>query len=236
MNIIGSAASCALVLFGIYSAVTGIRLELFHPADLPTIFDRRNRKVYRIYRERPAGWLGLFRPWSVRCTEHEWALIDAVHQAVVSTTGSSVMRYHSLVFNVRNSRDDNTIVDSFSIGNGMVMGERTVPAVWEHIRRFMEEEGPHLPPGEEVRQIESSKTLWQCLAESGPYGREFRSWWRDHRYFTILALIFSPIAFPFVVLKSVCAWLGYTTSFAVEWPQNVRDALGSTTSSLKVAL
>jgi hypothetical protein len=226
INIFGFAASFAFILTGLYSAAKGIRFELFLPEDQPTIFDRKNRKVYRVYQESFGGLIGLFRSWPMKAAEFDWDLIDAEHQAMVTTTGSSVTRYHSLIFNVRRSQSDPTIVETFAIGNGMVMGETTVPAVWEHIRRFMEDDGPHLPPGEEARQIVKPKTFWQCLFGSQPLGAAFQRLWRNHPFLTAAGVLFSPIVVPFMVLKGICSWLGYKTSFPIEWPATVRAAVG----------
>ena len=49
-----------------------IRLELFQPIDQPTIFDRKHRKVYRIFSESQPGWKGLFKPWPMRACEYDW--------------------------------------------------------------------------------------------------------------------------------------------------------------------
>lgn len=89
--------------------------------------------------------------WPMKTAEYDWDLIDAEHHAAVTTTGATISRQHGLIFLVRKSATDSTLVDSFAIGNSMQMGEVTVPAVWEHIRRFMEEGGPHFPPGDVLR-------------------------------------------------------------------------------------
>ena len=49
-----------------------VRLELFQPIDQPTIFDRKHRKVYRIFSESQPGWKGLFKPWPMRACEYDW--------------------------------------------------------------------------------------------------------------------------------------------------------------------
>lgn len=211
---------------GAYFAVKFTRLELWRPEDEPTIFDRRNRKVYRIYREVYAGWRGLLLPWPMKTAEYDWDLIDAEHHAAVTTTGSTVSRQHGLIFIVRTSATDSTPIDSFAIGNSMLMGEVTVPAVWEHIRRFMEEGGPHLPPGEVLRQAKRPATFWQCMASTGPYGQNFRIWWREQTALMILGLIFFPIVFPLMTLLGIFSWLSYKTSIPIQWSPSVRAAIG----------
>ena len=218
------------IFFGLYMTVWTTRLELFRPEDEPTIFDRQHRKVYRIFRETHPGWRGLFKPWPLRAAEYDWDLIDAEHQAVLTTTGSTVTRYHNLVFLVKRSADDPTIIDSFTIGNPMEYVESTVPAVWEHIRRFMEANGPHLPPGERLAPATPPQTLWQSLAAVGPFGPSYRRWWQDYSGFMILIHILFPIFLPFFALWGFFNWLSYLTATRIEWPAEVRAAVGEAQS------
>ncbi|QBI04601.1 DUF6708 domain-containing protein [Pseudoduganella albidiflava] len=210
---------------GIYSAIKYTRIELYRPKDEPTIFDRYNRKVYRIYREVYPGWLGTFKKWPMKMAEHDWNLIYAEHHAIVNATGSSVTRMHSLIFNVQKSTSDPTVVDSFAIGTSIQMGEVTVPAVWEHIRRFMEENGPHLPPGEVIEQRREPQTFLQCMAATGPYGSNFKNWWRDHTAMMIVGLLFFPITFPMMTLMGIFSWMAVKTARPVVWPSYVLDAI-----------
>ena len=202
------------------------RLELFRPEDEPTLFDRQHRKVYRIFRETQPGWRGLFKPWPLRAAEYNWDLIDVEHQAVLTTTGSTVTRYHNLVFLVKRSADDPTIIDSFTVGNPMEYVEATVPAVWEHIRRFMEENGPHLPPGERLAPANPPQTLWQSLAAVGPFGPSYQRWWQNYSAFMVFIHILFPVFLPFFALWGFFNWLSYLTAIPIAWPAEVRAAVG----------
>ena len=99
-----------------------LRIELFRPEDEPIIFDRKNRKIYRIFREVQPGWKGLFANWPMRQTEHDWDLVDAVHHAVIDANTATISRHHTLVFSVRAGVDDPTVVAAFTVGNGLQMG------------------------------------------------------------------------------------------------------------------
>lgn len=224
-----SVIFCSMLFFisSAYFAIKFTRLELFRPEDEPTLFDRKNRKVYRIYREVYAGWRGLLTPWPVKTAEYDWDLIDVQHHAAVTTTGSTVSRQHGLIFLVRKTATDPTLVDSFSIGNSIQMGEVTVPAVWEHLRRFMEEDGPHLPPGEVLRLAERPTTFWQCMASTGPYGANFRLWWHEQTALMVLGVIFFPIVFPIMTLLGIFNWLSYKTSIPIKWSPSVQAAINA---------
>jgi uncharacterized membrane protein len=225
------AMSFIFLLVGIYWAIKSVRLELFRPEDEPTIFDRKNRKVYRIYRETQAGWRGLLVPWPMKMVEHDWDLIDAEHHAVLMATGSTLTRLHGLTFLVRKSHEDPTLVDSFPIGRGMQMGEITVPAAWEHIRRFMEEDGPHLPPNETLQPFYQPRTFWQCMCAPFPSFRNLPALFLEEAPMMILALLFSPIVLPVMLLLGLFTWLAYITSIPIAWKPAVREAVGEPTDA-----
>ena len=214
------------IAFGVFMIIWTTRLELFSPEDEPTIFDRKNRKVYRIFRETQPGLKGLFKRWPLRAAEYDWNLIDVEHNATLVTTGSTVMRHHALVFIVRKSATDPTIIDSFNIGNSMELGEHTVPAVWEHIRRFMEESGSPLPPGESLMLSEPPQTFWQSVGAVGPFGPKYALWWREQLPFMVLIHALFPFFVPFFLLWGFFNWLSYKTATPIEWPQEVQDAIG----------
>ena len=202
------------------------RLELFRPFDEPTVFDRKNRKVYRIYREGSLHWRDLLRRWPCRTDTYDWDDVHAEHHATVNANTATVSRAHSLVFVVKKSSDDPTVIAQFTIG-GIQMGEVSVPAVWEHIRRFMEENGPHVPAGEPLMQIEPPTSLWQILSDMGPYGRSLGTWWRVQKVMTISAYVFKPILVPGCIVLAICTWLSYKTALPLDWPTEVLDAIGS---------
>jgi hypothetical protein len=217
----------ALIFSGasIYLLAICVRLELFRPFDEPCIFDRKNRKVYLNYRQADLRWRGLLRRWSCRTDIYDWDNVHAEHHAVVNANAATVSRNHSLIFVVHRSRDDPGVIGQFVIG-GIEMGELSVPAVWEHIRRFMEENGPHIPAGEPLMQVKPPTSLWQIVSDMGPYGRQFYVWWSDFPITTLLAIVFAPILVPGCILVSICAWISYRTAYRLAWPQEVLDAVG----------
>lgn len=219
-------AACAAFLFGAYMLLKTSRLELFCPQDEPVIFDRQHRKVYRLFRETHPGIKGLFKRWPMRACEYEWDLIDAEHNALLVSTGSTVTRRHALVFIVRRSASDPTIIDSFNVGNAMLLGEQTVAPMWEHIRRFMEEGGPHLPSDETLTPAERPKTLWQSMGAVGPVGPNYLQWWRDNPGVMVILHVLFPLCLPLFLMLGFFNWLSNKTATVVEWPDEVKRAVG----------
>lgn len=197
------------------------------PEDRPVIFDRRRRKVYRIVREEYRGFKGVFRPWPVMVCEYDWDLVDAEHNAELYTTGSTASRNHFLMFAVRKSATDPTIIDSFEVGNAADLSEELVSNLWEHIRRFMEENGPHLPtPDEPLAVREPLESWWQAMGDVGPYGPKLGWWWREMPALTIFMLVIMPVMLPVYLLWGTGNWLSRKTARKVEWPQQVLEAVG----------
>jgi hypothetical protein len=212
------------IIWGVYMAIKCSRLELFRPEDEPVIFDRQRRRVYRIFRESHPGLRGLFQRWPMCAAEYEWELTDAEHNTTLVATGSTIMTYHTLIFIVRKSITDPTIIDSFNVGTTVKMGAESVPAVWEHIRRFMEEDGPPLPAGETITPNNIPKTLWQSLCHIGPFGTSYRRWWNENTGFMVLIHVCLPVFAPFFVCWAICSWLSYQTATPVRWPDGVPRA------------
>nr|WP_315189124.1 DUF6708 domain-containing protein [uncultured Albidiferax sp.] len=217
---------------GIFFIVWTTRLELFRPLDEPTIFDRQHRKVYRFFCEAQPGFTGLFKPWPMRACAYDWDLIDVEHNATLVTTGATVRREHALIFIVRRSADDPTIIDSFTIGNALILVlDDAVDAAWEHIRRFMEADGPHLPPGASLPEAEPEASLWQRLRNVTPFGRPYWLWWREQLPLMLLAHAVLPVSVVFIGLWIFFGWLSVKTSRPVEWPAEVLAAVGPATQS-----
>jgi hypothetical protein len=215
------------IAIGCYMMIKAARLELFRPEDEPIIFDRKNRKIYRLFRETHPGIMGTLRHWPMRAAEYEWDLVDVEHNAELFTTGSTVDRRHALLFLVRRSATDPTIIDSFNVGSSFELSEPTLPAVWEHIRRFMEESGPHLPPGETLADEAPPETLWASMGTVGPFGPRYMIWWRENRISMVLFHVLLPITVPMFVIWGFLNWLSYCTAIKAQWPPEVLSAVQS---------
>ena len=55
-------------------------------------------------------------------------------------------------------------VDGFGLGDAKVLSSSAHPA-WEHVRRYMNENGPALPPGEQLADTTVPVTWWDSLGQ-----------------------------------------------------------------------
>ena len=132
-----------------------------------------------------------------------------------------------LYFHVRKSADDPTIIGTFLIGFAEAFTEQSVRAVWEHIRRFMEEGGPHLPLGEKAVVLRPPLTYLQALRDVlCGQGWTFWEWGKTYpwRVFTVIVLF--PLFVPMYALWGLGNWLAYKTASPYYWPQEVLQIVG----------
>jgi len=227
----------ALLFFAIWTLVGvvpnglmflfGVRLTVRQASDLPIIFDRKHRKVYRILREQRPGFAGLFKPWPIKACEYEWDLVDAVHDVEVVVNSATVSRNHHLMFAVRKSADDPTLIDSFQIANAATLSEELAPGMWEHIRRFMEEGGPHLPRRDEpLAARKPAVGWWASCGEVGFVGPRYREHWSEQFFLTLIGHIAFPICVPILLAWGTGNWLQRKTAIPVDWPEEVKRAVG----------
>ena len=110
----------------------------------------------------------------------------------------------------------------------MLLGETTVPALWEHIRRYMEEDGPPLPPGAAAPGPTTPKprNWWQSMGLVNPFGAGYLQRWRRRPWITLAAHVLLPWGLPISLAWGTLNWLTYATEQKVHWPQDVLDALG----------
>ncbi|CAA2101197.1 DUF6708 domain-containing protein [Variovorax paradoxus] len=212
----------AWALFGLFAYI-----ELFSPADQPLYFDRKHRKVYKVVSKGQRRWGGL-GPRKAILTAYEWRLIDAEHHVTVQVSSAAAQRNHHLVFLVRKSSTDPTIVDHFEFTNVEI-----VPALWEYIRRYMEEKAPPLTVGEFPPQ--STMGVYQPWSDFGavvPFLDQPARRWKEQPWKTLLKYIGMPVTVPLYILWLFFNRLTVWTAQKVEWPQHIVDAIGPLVTEL----
>jgi len=238
LSLYSVAVGCFLLFFLFVIArpwiVAAWHLDMFSADDQPTIFDRKRRKVYRLFTPLDGstrGWRQRFKPIKLEAVEYDWDCITAEHRAEMVTTGKTVTRIHRLTMVVRDRRREGEkygrLLEEFNVGNSMALGPNSVPMLWEHIRRFMEERGPAVPEDEPLQVFERPKNLWQSLGVVGPFGPRLGWWWRTNPVAVVVALIALPFSLPFSLLWGTCNWISHMTMRKTIWPEEVRQLLGS---------
>ncbi|MFJ1301545.1 DUF6708 domain-containing protein, partial [Pseudomonadota bacterium AL_CKDN230030165-1A_HGKHYDSX7] len=216
--------------------VLGILVECTGYRHMPVLFDRAAGRIYLIRAER--DWL---RPWRwfripVKLETMEWARTRALIVPTLGAGGTKLPRTNYALHLVQTDEPNGTrIVSSIGVGVPSVYdGGREVKALWEHLRRFMQEGGPHLQPGESVYVDDSSpaklwNALWWWQPLIGPGARKF--WTGPYWMFTIpFGLFVLPLA-PLTMLGGFLRWLAYQCKRPAPWPAEVLASVGPQTTA-----
>ena len=142
-----------------FLALRTFRIDLLTPTDNPLVFNRKTRKVYRVMPDIPQRqglspaalvrhWLNTFRPWPMQVVEYDWDCLEAEYFSETMLAGNVVRTSHHLMFYVKATPDSDRVLGCFDIVPPLLIREDGAMMFWEHIRRFMQESGPPLPPGE----------------------------------------------------------------------------------------
>ena len=124
------------------------------PSDWPIIFNRAKRTISFVRPTRPK----FFRFWEFTnsgvCT-YPWDEVKVrSYKLLVSNAGKS---FHDsywmvLLWGMKDEHGRNVVKDCVPIGYEGYFEDERLFQVWEHIRRYMEEGGPPIQPGERLRK------------------------------------------------------------------------------------
>ena len=208
-----------VVLFGFVAlfcvALVGLYFEFFGPSEAPIYFDRVRRKVYYVYRSRQRRWV-LFGPTRIEARVVDWDLVDAERQVTTGGSTVSITQHEHLVLLMRRAERDPRIGGFYVIG-----GIEFTDALWEYIRRYMEEGAPPLAADEAPPQARSGKTLDMLQAL---WARR-KTYWADWKA-TPGSMVLQHLLIPFLLVWIVVNRLVVWTAQTVVWPPEVKAALG----------
>ena len=177
LAIVSTLAFVAVIIM----CIRTLRLDFFAPKETPLVFNRTTRKVYRFVQDVPTlyfikGWKGIlpsignllrywasaFLPWPrMLLIEYDWDCLEAEYYTQTGRSGSVIRTSHHLDLYVREAPGSDTVIGSFPLAPSLMVGEPVARNVWEHMRRYMEENGPALSPGDSPAQP-APRGFWQA--------------------------------------------------------------------------
>ncbi|AKJ30332.1 DUF6708 domain-containing protein [Caldimonas brevitalea] len=151
LSVAMTAGSLLLFLFSLTGAIRTFRIDLLSPLEMPILFIRKARKVYRFVQKMPGDhfskafvnvryWPGVFKRWPLILVEYDWDCLEAEYAKETRFSGNVVQTLHELRFVAKESRSSARIVDGFTVGPPLTLGSQTWAELWEFIRRYMEEQ------------------------------------------------------------------------------------------------
>jgi hypothetical protein len=192
----------------------GIYFEMFSPSEQPIYFDRARRKVCYVHQGRRKRFI-LFGPSTVEARMADWSLVDCELHAKLGGSTTSVRRTCHLLFLVRASETDPTIVDWFVLPQVEFPG-----AMWEYIRGYMEADMPPLIANEAPPIKGKGFDMIEALRQ------RYKDYWRDWKEFPWTQLwqhLVLPLFAVFLVVNRFVVWTAQTVS----WPREITEALGA---------
>lgn len=229
-----------ILLPGLMIAAVMLLFDCTGYREQPTLFDRATGRIYIMHSQR--DWL---RPWRwfripVSVQSFEWSRIRAMIVPTVGLGGAGAPRMNYALRLVQTDVPNGTrIVASFGVGIPSVYDGGAEPAaLWEHLRRFMQEDGPHLGPHDALYVDDSSPSrlwnaIWWWQPLLGPGAKQF--WAGPYWFATIPFGLFALIGLPLTMAGGFIRWLSYRCKRPAPWPAEVLASIGPVLTSAELA-
>lgn len=198
--------------------VIAFRMDLFTYRDEPILLNRATRKAHVFHVKR--NWWRPFSKWPLVIHTFNWECVHAEIGGGLMPGAVPLLRYR-LYLAFTQSPKSKRVVDRFTLG-GMTNSPTGLTNVWEHIRRYMEEDGPPLQAGEKLRadrKFSSRQTWGEIFPFLLPNGLKHFS---EKPFYTLAMLVVFPMSF----LLALSAWIAGITSRDPRWPEDILQAAG----------
>ena len=206
-----------------------VRLDTIGYRYAPVLFDRAAMRVHVFYDE---ATLFQFRPfWGggrFEIRSFEWACVRGQVSRFSTFTGNFSQQNAALTGIVIKAPDDAELVGQFAVGTTTsALNLQLLLDRWEHIRRFMEHEGPLFvagdgPPMQPAQFSFANALLWgQPMLGRG--GDAYRSPW--HWGVFAIQIVLLPLM-PFTVLLGLVQWSTYQLKAQPRWPAEILASVG----------
>jgi hypothetical protein len=203
--------------------ITGYRYE-------PVAVSKADRKVH-VFRSLGLWWWELgWKLWGrvpAETLSYDWHCVRAEIVQVVIFTGQILRRESGLVFAITDQPGSNKVIARFGVGPTVGYGQHDMLIErWEHIRRFMQSQGPLWQSGDVLYQLDEptlkAALIWgQPVLEDGLVAT-----WRDQPFGLALISTFMLIAWPFFALIGLMRYLSYKVLREPRWPPEIEAVLG----------
>ncbi len=199
----------------------------------PVVFNRATHKVHVFVDE----GISSGKLWHLvspsRIETWDWACARAEVVEYVTLGGGSIPRTnYGLICAITDKPGGNIAVSRFGVGISSAYEAESMIQRWEHIRRFMNEGGPHLGPGESLFRDESTTSLLSALTWGQPLlGPGSKIFWTGKAvhgmwFLTIPGGAFFLLLLPMTMLAGLMRWLSHLSKRTPKWPREILDSLG----------
>ena len=159
--------------FGISSFSVLFRALVFMPSDFPVVFNRVTRDVWVAVPKMPS-FVRIFELAPVVFERHSWAsLKPRTYRVLEVTPGASSARWTYILTLVFGQEDDpRKVACEMNIGFKGWGDDFELLQLWEHIRRYMNDQGPALDQGEKFKTFSTGRLPKFPDEAMAPLGRK----------------------------------------------------------------
>jgi hypothetical protein len=207
----------------------------------PVLFNRAAGKVHVFLDEGTKfwevwRWFGLTRH-SIHT--YDWACVRGeVAELTVLGSGDLPRKEMLLMLAFTEAPGSNRVVARVGVGyTDMYVGTEAAVQRFEHIRRYMQHQGPPLAPGDHLYEDQSKLSLWAALTWGQPLigpgslgywtGSAVNGAWFLSIPFGVLCLTILPLTVPGGLLRALSHW----TKTEPKWPPEILASVGGASLS-----
>lgn len=207
-----------LVYFLLRWDITGYRYA-------PVLFDRAAGKVHVFFDQTLLfRWLPLWGGGKYEIQTYDWSCLRGQVTRSRVFTGNTAQELASLSCVVVRGPQDPTVVAQFEVGGSTnALAVQLLLDRWEHVRRFMEHEGPLFVQDDGPYVPPATQSLWGALCWGQPLigpGRHAPS------VGMVLAQMFTACFVWFTVPFGLVGWLCFHIKDKPKWPEEILASVG----------
>ncbi|WP_343074218.1 DUF6708 domain-containing protein [Chitinivorax tropicus] len=221
----------SICIFGCVAVVFG-RLDLFSYRDEPILFNRASRKLH-IFRRR-FKWTRPFSRWPVVIDTYDWDCVRGEVKGGAVLMGTVPTTRFQLYLAIADRPGSDTIIDRVPVGSPS-LGKDHFQPLWEHIRQYMEADGPPLQAGDSLSRHTqfSHRMAWAAgfFFLDPDYKNQVPS-----RLGRAIGITTNLLIAPFAMIPGLLAWLSGLSGRDPWWPDDVLAAAGGPPLSEPAAL
>lgn len=202
----------------------------------PVLFNKALQKVH-VFSDLGGRWWEIWKPFggtSFRIDTYDWACARGEVAEVLVMGGASMPRKeYVLTLAITDRPGSDKVVARFGVGptTGYDRGAAQV-ARWEHIRRYMKNEGPAVTPGDTLF-VDASRDHWISALTFGQplLGPGSKVWWTGEGWhgawfvtipFGVAFLFLLPLTVPFSLIR----WAVQRFKSEPRWPAEILSSVG----------
>jgi hypothetical protein len=199
--------------------------------DTSALFDRHAGKVH-LLSDDSVPWA----PWRYKLKTYDWRCVRAEIDTLTIATGPLIRTEAGLRCVVMDRPGGETVVDQFVLGLNMpVQHIQPLLDTWEHVRRFMQHEGPlFADQHDKPNRALGRQPLWKHLL-AGPKMQiwatkdMFRIAWEDKSLYAAFTGFLGIVCLPALVVTMLWGFLPWISGLAKRdptWPAEIIASVG----------